>query len=205
MKPLSIAVFIMLFLTNCHDKQPTLSVIEKMSILDTISFEGLKGYTLVHGYSHWDVCGSPCDRPRAQFWPCDTFKATDDNNFAIVSNRVRVDSSFNESDISKLLQITINLDVGRIFVDSCENVHVNLKGERSWRHSLVKTAQIENDTMLIDCQGDVFYKYRDRWYRKPKLWEVLELKGEIMPYSKFDSITELKRIAKNEFLDLHCY
>jgi hypothetical protein len=54
--------------------------------------------------------------------------------------------------------ILCDLDIGHLYVDSCENVHVSLKGERSWRHSLVKTAQIENDTMLIDCLGDVYYK-----------------------------------------------
>ena len=195
----------MLILTNCYDKNSTLSMIDKISFIDSISFEVLKGYTLIYGYSHWDVCGSPCDRTGAQFWPCDTFKAIDDNNFVMVSNRVRIDNSFNESKVSKLLQNTINLDIGHLYVDSCENVHVSLKGERSWRHSLVKTAQIENDTMLIDCLGDVYYKYKDSWYIRSKLWEVLEQKGEIMPYSKFDSIKEHKHIVLNEFLNLHCY
>jgi len=86
MKSLNISVFIMLILTNCYDKNSTLSMIDKISFIDSISFEVLKGYTLIYGYSHWDVCGSPCDRTGAQFWPCDTFKAIDDNNFVMVSN-----------------------------------------------------------------------------------------------------------------------
>ena len=74
MKSLNISVFIMLILTNCYDKNSTLSMIDKISFIDSISFEVLKGYTLIYGYSHWDVCGSPCGERGTGTFSCKDFK-----------------------------------------------------------------------------------------------------------------------------------